>query len=104
VADERTGEAVEAWVVPRAGETLTPGDVLSHVTGHLARFKMPKVVNVVDDLPHHVTGKILRRALRHPPGEPPPAGSGEPVQSGGGSDASDASDAADAPDTPDQPT
>jgi long-chain acyl-CoA synthetase len=83
VADERTGEAIEAWVVPKAGGRLTPDDVLAHLAGHLARFKMPKVVNVVDDLPHHVTGKILHRALRHGPGESPsrPVDPDEPARS-----------------------
>jgi long-chain acyl-CoA synthetase len=66
VHDERTGEAVEAWVVPKPGEPLTAKEVVQHVSGRLARFKTPKVVNIVDELPRHATGKILRRALRHP--------------------------------------
>jgi long-chain acyl-CoA synthetase len=64
IPDDRTGEAVEAWVVPNEGRTVTPEQVVSHLHGYLARFKMPKVVKVVDELPHHVTGKVLRRALR----------------------------------------
>jgi long-chain acyl-CoA synthetase len=65
VHDDRTGEAVEAWVVPAAGHALTPDDVRRHIEHRLARFKMPKIVNIVDDLPKHVTGKVLRRALRN---------------------------------------
>lgn len=65
VPDERTGEAVEAWVVPTSGADLAPGDVAAFLDGHVARFKIPKAVHVVDEVPHHVTGKILRRALRH---------------------------------------
>jgi long-chain acyl-CoA synthetase len=112
VADERTGEAVEAWVVPKAGEVLTPGDVLSHVAGHLARFKMPKIVNLVDDLPHHVTGKILRRALRHAPGEPPPSEPQDavtqvdpltPVEPGGSDEGAEHSDASNPPNAPGPP-
>ncbi len=64
VPDERTGEAVEAWVAPVEGAGLTPQDVLAFVEQRLARFKIPKIVKVVDELPHHVTGKVLRRALR----------------------------------------
>ena len=30
----------------------------------LARFKQPKDIQVVDEIPHHVTGKVLRRVLR----------------------------------------
>ena len=64
IPDERTGEAVEAWVVANEGRSVTPEQVTAHLRGYLARFKVPKVVNVVDELPHHVTGKVLRRALR----------------------------------------
>jgi long-chain acyl-CoA synthetase len=70
VHDERTGEAVQAWVVPTEGRTLSAEDVLDWLHGLLARFKWPKEVVVVDGLPHHVTGKVLRRALRE---EPTPA-------------------------------
>jgi long-chain acyl-CoA synthetase len=64
IADEKTGEAVQAWVVPVSGQELTEDDVLKYVQDHLGRFKWPKEVHVVDELPHHVTGKVLRRALR----------------------------------------
>ena len=64
VPDERTGEAVKALVVARAGATLTPDDVIEQCRGTLARFKWPKHVEIVDSLPKHVTGKVLRRALR----------------------------------------
>lgn len=63
--DERTGEAVQAWVVPRRGASLTAEEILEFLPGHLARFKRPREVKVVNELPHHVTGKVLRRALRH---------------------------------------
>jgi long-chain acyl-CoA synthetase len=64
VPDERTGEAVKALIVPRAGETLTEDEVLEHCRETLARFKWPRIVEMVDSLPKHVTGKVLRRALR----------------------------------------
>jgi long-chain acyl-CoA synthetase len=64
IPDERTGEAVQAWVVPKEGEILTAGEVSASLHGHLARFKIPQDVQVVGELPHHVTGKVLRRALR----------------------------------------
>jgi long-chain acyl-CoA synthetase len=66
IPDDHTGEAVEAWVVPKEGRSVTEEAVLDHLRGYIARFKMPKVVKVVDELPHHVTGKVLRRALRAP--------------------------------------
>jgi acyl-CoA synthetase (AMP-forming)/AMP-acid ligase II len=41
---------------------------------YLARFKLPKDIRIVDELPHHVTGRVLRRALREAD-----AGSGPPT-------------------------
>ena len=38
--------------------------ILDFLHGYLARFKWPKDIRVVEELPHHVTGKVLRRALR----------------------------------------
>jgi long-chain acyl-CoA synthetase len=67
VPDERTGEAVRALVVPR--EEVTEEEILDHCRGSLARFKWPREVEFVDALPKHVTGKVLRRALREE-GEP----------------------------------
>lgn len=64
VPDERTGEAVKALVVPRPGETLTEDEILNRCRDSLARFKWPRDIEVVGSLPKHVTGKVLRRALR----------------------------------------
>jgi long-chain acyl-CoA synthetase len=70
ILDERTGEAVQAWVVPREGASVTSDELLDFVRDYLARFKQPKEIRVVDELPHHVTGKVLRRALRETGAEP----------------------------------
>jgi long-chain acyl-CoA synthetase len=67
VPDERTGEAVKALIVPKDGQTLTEDEVLDHCRGTLARFKWPRTIELVDSLPKHVTGKVLRRALRDQP-------------------------------------
>jgi len=64
VPDERSGEAVKALVVPATGATLTSAEVLEHCRRRLARFKWPKEVDIVTELPRHVTGKVLRRRLR----------------------------------------
>lgn len=64
VPDDRTGEAVKALIVPKPGHTLTEEEVLDHCRDTLARFKWPRQVELVDSLPKHVTGKVLRRALR----------------------------------------
>jgi long-chain acyl-CoA synthetase len=64
VPDERTGEAIRALVVPRSGETLTEEEVLDRCRDALARFKWPRDIEVVHELPRNVTGKVLRRSLR----------------------------------------
>lgn len=64
VPDERTGEAVQALVVLRPGETATEEEILEHCRRSLARFKCPRRVEFVEALPHHVTGKVARRLLR----------------------------------------
>lgn len=62
--DERSGEAVKAFVVPAPGADLTPEEVMEACRRRLARFKWPKDVEIVPELPKHVTGKVLRRRLR----------------------------------------
>ena len=64
VPDERTGEAIRALVVVRPGEVLTEDEVLDRCRDTLARFKWPREIEFVEALPKHVTGKVLRRALR----------------------------------------
>jgi long-chain acyl-CoA synthetase len=64
IPDQRTGEAVQAWIVPRLGRVLDPEEILDYLHGYLARFKHPTDLRIVDRLPHHVTGKVLRRMLR----------------------------------------
>ena len=66
MADERTGEAVQLWVVPVEGASLTADALTTFLSERLARFKLPKDVQVVEELPHHATGKVLRRMLREP--------------------------------------
>jgi acyl-CoA synthetase (AMP-forming)/AMP-acid ligase II len=61
VADEKYGEVVAAAVVLAAG--TTPDAVLAHVGEHLAAFKVPQVLHVVDAIPKTATGKIQRRVV-----------------------------------------
>jgi long-chain acyl-CoA synthetase len=59
-----TGEAVKAFVVLEPDAAATPDEILTDVQTRLARFKCPREVEIVDALPHLLTGKVLRRALR----------------------------------------
>jgi long-chain acyl-CoA synthetase len=59
-----TGETVKALVVARAGATLDAAQVIEHAAGRLARFKCPTSVEIVDELPHSVIGKVAKGRLR----------------------------------------
>jgi len=62
--DARTGEAVVAYVVLDDGPPVEPGSLAAFCAGALARYKCPARVEIVDELPHTLAGKLLRRALR----------------------------------------
>ncbi|MGH8867166.1 MAG: AMP-binding protein [Actinomycetes bacterium] len=72
VPHERTGEAVKAYVVPRTGARVTEDGLRDHYGPRLARFKWPTVVEVVDALPHSLSGKVVKRLLR--PAQPDAGG------------------------------
>jgi long-chain acyl-CoA synthetase len=59
-----TGEAVKAFVVLEPGARTTQAELIADVQSRLARFKCPREIEIVDTLPHLLTGKVLRRALR----------------------------------------
>jgi o-succinylbenzoate---CoA ligase len=61
--DAEWGEAVVASVVLAPGSNVTPQELREHCAIHLARFKIPKEVRVVDELPRTPSGKLLRREL-----------------------------------------
>jgi fatty-acyl-CoA synthase len=64
VPDERWGEVPRAYVQLKEGRTLDDGAIQRHLDGRLARYKIPKTVVVVDDLPRTPSGKIRKRDLR----------------------------------------
>jgi fatty-acyl-CoA synthase len=64
VPDPDWGESLHAFVVVRAGHTLTEQDVIAHCRAGLADFKRPRKVTFVRDLPRTPTGKVLKRELR----------------------------------------
>jgi long-chain acyl-CoA synthetase len=59
-----TGEAVKAYVVLQEGSSASSEELLDEIATRLARFKCPNSIEIVDSLPHLLTGKVLRRALR----------------------------------------
>ena len=48
----------------KTGQTLTEEEVIAFCREKLASYKVPKVVEFMDDLPESVIGKVLRRELR----------------------------------------
>jgi acyl-CoA synthetase (AMP-forming)/AMP-acid ligase II len=64
VEDEEFGQRLKAFVVPRNGSQLTVAAVQDYVKENLARYKVPRDVVFVDELPRNATGKILKRELR----------------------------------------
>ncbi len=63
VDDEEFGQRLKAFVVPRDGQEATSEELQAFVKENLARFKVPREVVFVDELPRNPTGKILKREL-----------------------------------------
>jgi len=64
VPDERWGERPKAFVVVRAGRTIEPDEILQHVRSRIARYKAPRDVVVIPELPKTSTGKVQKFELR----------------------------------------
>jgi fatty-acyl-CoA synthase len=64
VPDDHWGEVVKAFVVRRAGSQLTADELCDFVRTRLARFKVPKEIELVEELPKTATGKIQKFVLR----------------------------------------
>jgi len=64
VPDEKWGEVPKAIITLHPGSTLTQEELRSHLEGKLARYKIPKAVVFVDDMPRTASGKIRKRDLR----------------------------------------
>jgi len=64
IADADLGEAVAAAVVPVAGAELDPKQLIKALEPVLARFKLPRNVFVIDELPRNAMGKVQKNNLR----------------------------------------
>ncbi|HEX9032197.1 MAG TPA: long-chain fatty acid--CoA ligase [Streptosporangiaceae bacterium] len=65
--DERWGEVPHAFVVVRAGAALTAAEVAEFCGSRIAKFKVPKYVTFVRELPRTASGKVIKRELRGMP-------------------------------------
>jgi acyl-CoA synthetase (AMP-forming)/AMP-acid ligase II len=61
---QRWSEAITAFVVPQAGETIDPAGLIAALKARLDGFKVPKAVILVDQLPKTSTGKIQKNVVR----------------------------------------
>ena len=64
VPDHRMGEVGVAFVVPRAGATVEPDELVAWCREHMANYKVPRRVEVVDAFPLNASGKVLKYQLR----------------------------------------
>ncbi|HEY4895841.1 MAG TPA: acyl-CoA synthetase, partial [Solirubrobacteraceae bacterium] len=63
VPDEQFGQRLKAFVVARDGASLSEDQIKDYVKQNLARFKVPREVVFMQELPRNATGKILKREL-----------------------------------------
>ena len=64
VDDDEYGQVLHAFVVPADGSSLAEDDVIAYARDNLSRYKVPKRVTILDELPRNATGKVLKSELR----------------------------------------
>ncbi|MEM7535065.1 MAG: AMP-binding protein [Chloroflexota bacterium] len=64
VSDEMKGELAKAYIVLREGSSTTEEEIIEFCRESLAAYKVPRLVQFVNDVPKTSTGKIMRRMLR----------------------------------------
>ncbi len=64
VEDREFGQRLRAFVVLEAGSEVGEDELKAHVKSNLARYKVPREIVFVEELPRNATGKVLKRELR----------------------------------------
>jgi fatty-acyl-CoA synthase len=64
VPDEKWGEVGKVFAVLKSGEELTEEDIIKFLQGKIARYKIPKSVEFIDQLPRNQAGKIMKMKLK----------------------------------------
>jgi long-chain acyl-CoA synthetase len=72
VPDAYRGETVKAFVSFKAGQSAGPKELIAFCKERMAAYKYPRQVEIVDEIPKTVTGKVLRRELRDQATTPSP--------------------------------
>ena len=63
IPDKTYGEAVGAFIIPKAGATLTEKDIKTYLRPKIAGYKFPKIIEIVTELPKTATGKIQKNKI-----------------------------------------
>jgi fatty-acyl-CoA synthase len=64
VPDERYGEEIMAFVIPREGQAPDPEELREYCRGRIAHYKVPRHIALCEAFPMTVTGKIQKFKLR----------------------------------------
>ncbi len=64
IPDERMGEVGMAFIVPEPGADLTPEAIVDWCREHMANYKVPRLVEITNELPMNASGKVQKFVLR----------------------------------------
>jgi fatty-acyl-CoA synthase len=63
VDDDEFGQRLRAFVVVESGRDPSPDELKDHIKANLARYKVPREIVFIEELPRNATGKVLKREL-----------------------------------------
>jgi len=63
VPDEKWGEVGKAYIKLKEGASISPDELKKYCEGNLARYKIPKYFEIIEEIPKSETGKINKKAL-----------------------------------------
>ena len=64
VADKDFGQRLRAFVVLEKGQKANEDELKDYIKKNLARYKVPREIVFLDELPRNATGKVLKRELK----------------------------------------
>ena len=64
VQDEKSGEVPVAYIELEDQASIGVNEIKQYLREHLANFKIPKAIYIIDELPKNATGKVLKRVLK----------------------------------------
>ena len=64
VPDERYGEEAMACIILRPGESVSEEEMRKYIVASIARHKVPRYIEFVEEFPMNAAGKILKYKMR----------------------------------------